>query len=78
MCSYWGCGKFIIILCNRKTARTKTTVVVYLISHKQLCRNSLHSMNKVFFKAACLLQRCLNLLYSYLISSEVHSCTMVN
>ena len=50
-------------LCNRKIARTKTIVVVNLISHKQLCRNSLHSRSKVVFKAACLLQRCLNLLY---------------
>ena len=49
-------------LCNRKTARTKTIVVANLISHKQLCRNSLHSSNKVVFKATCLLQRCLNLL----------------
>ena len=39
-------------LCNREGARTKTTVVVNLISHKQLCRNSLHSRNKVVFKAA--------------------------
>ena len=39
-------------------------VVVHLISYKQLCRNSLHSTDKVVFKAACLLQKCLNLLYS--------------
>ena len=41
-------------LCNRKTARTKPIVVVNLISHKQLCRNNLHSRNKVVFKADCL------------------------
>ena len=41
-------------LCNRKIARTKTVVVVNLISQEQLCRNSLHCRNKVVFKAACL------------------------
>ena len=50
-------------LCNRKVARTKTIVVVNLISHKQLCRNSLHSRNKVVFNGAGLLQSCLNSLY---------------
>ena len=50
-------------LCNRKSARTKTTVAVNLISLWQQCRNSLH---KVVVKAACLLQRCLNLLYVYM------------
>ena len=30
-------------------ARTKTTVVVNLISHKQLCRNSLHSTQGGFY-----------------------------
>ena len=51
-------------LCNRKlTARTKTIVVVNLISHEQLCRNSLHSRNKVVFKAACLLYTIIKLIY---------------
>ena len=55
-------------LCNRKTARTKTIVVV---SHKQLCMNSLHGRNKVGFKAACLLQRCLNLLYGEIFTGKL-------
>ena len=45
-------------LCNRKSARTKTIVVVHLISHKQ----QFTQQDKVVFKAASLLQRCLNLL----------------
>ena len=36
--------------------RTKAIVVVSLVSHKQLCRNSLHSRNKVVFKVANPLQ----------------------
>ena len=35
---------------NRKTARTTTIVVVNLLSHKQLCGNSLHSRNMIVFK----------------------------
>ena len=50
--------------CTFAIARTKTIVVVNLISHKQPYRNSLHSRNKLVFKAVCLLQRCLNLLYT--------------
>ena len=33
--------------CTYATSRIKTIVVVNLISHKQLCRNSLHSRDKV-------------------------------
>ena len=33
--------------CTYATARIKTIVVDNLISHKQLCRNSLHSRDKV-------------------------------
>ena len=43
--------------CTFAIDRTKITVVVNLISHMQLFRNSLHSRHKVVFKAACLLQR---------------------
>ena len=44
-------------LCNRKSARTKTIFVVHLISHKQ----QFTQQDKVVFKVASLLQRCLNL-----------------
>ena len=50
-------------LCNRKAARTKTTGAVNLISHGQLCINSLYSSTRVVFKVVWLLQGCLNLLY---------------
>ena len=39
------------------TAKTKTTVVVNLINHKQLFRNSLHNSNKEVYKAASLLAK---------------------
>ena len=47
-------------LCNRKTARTKTTSVVNLISQRQLYWTSLYSSTRVVFKVVWLLQGCIN------------------
>ena len=62
-------------------------VVVNLISHTQLCRKLFTQQEQGGFKAACLLQRCLNLLYipfthsaftQYLISTFDYRQTLLN